>query len=218
MPATLTWLDHDAEARNRPRRILVKALINELVQEARWVLATASMEDVEADSAVAEAAALLGRILEQDLVPVPDPDGPDVRETTTPGRGCWTPGAAAVGAVASMSRWAPRPAYDGVHIRWRKYRGPDVEGNGIALCALHHRRFDRGAFTLVPGTDHETGALPRGTVSDKACGGRGIRFALLDFHELVLQGPPEQGHGPAEEHLAWHRKEAFQGPEWPWDG
>ena len=54
-----------------------RALLNELVQEARQVLATASSEDVEADPAVAEAAALLGRILLQDLVPVPDPDGPD---------------------------------------------------------------------------------------------------------------------------------------------
>ena len=54
-----------------------RALLNELVQEARQVLATASSEDVEADPAVAEAAALLGRILVQDLVPVPSPDGPD---------------------------------------------------------------------------------------------------------------------------------------------
>ena len=54
-----------------------RALLNELVQEARRVLATASSGDVEADPAVAEAVALLGRILVQELVPVPDPDGPD---------------------------------------------------------------------------------------------------------------------------------------------
>lgn len=26
--------------------------------------------------------------------------------------------------------------------------GPDSEANGVALCALHHKLFDRGAFTL----------------------------------------------------------------------
>lgn len=26
--------------------------------------------------------------------------------------------------------------------------GPDVEPNGLALCALHHKLFDLGAFTI----------------------------------------------------------------------
>lgn len=50
-----------------------RGLLNELVQEARQVLAAASRGDVEADPAVAEAAALLRRILVQDLAPVTDP-------------------------------------------------------------------------------------------------------------------------------------------------
>jgi predicted restriction endonuclease len=29
--------------------------------------------------------------------------------------------------------------------RW----GPDAEINGLALCTLHHKLFDRGAFTLA---------------------------------------------------------------------
>lgn len=109
-------------------------------------------------------------------------------------------------------------ALDAAHIRWKQYRGPDTEGNGIALCALHHRLFDRGAFTLVPATGREAGDLPRVAVSDKARGDRGIRFALLDFHGVVLQGPREERYRPAEEHLTWHRREVFQGPERPWDG
>ena len=109
-------------------------------------------------------------------------------------------------------------ALDAAHIRWKEYRGPDVEGNGIALCALHHRLFDRGAFTLVLGADQDADDLPRIAVSQKARGDRGMRFALLDFHGLPLEGPREGRHRPAEEHLAWHRKEVFQGPERPWGG
>lgn len=107
-------------------------------------------------------------------------------------------------------------ALDAAHIRWKQYRGPDVEDNGIALCALHHRLFDRGAFTLIPGADQEPSDLPRIAVSKKARGDSGIRFALLDFHGRPLEGPQEDRHRPAEEHLAWHRKEVFRGPERPW--
>ncbi len=37
---------------------------------------------------------------------------------------------------------------DAAHVRWRTYGGPDQLGNGICLCALHHRLFDRGVVGL----------------------------------------------------------------------
>ena len=39
-------------------------------------------------------------------------------------------------------------ALEAAHIKWHQAGGPDREENGIALCALHHKLFDRGAFTL----------------------------------------------------------------------
>ena len=39
-------------------------------------------------------------------------------------------------------------ALEAAHIKWRMAEGPDEVGNGIALCSLHHKLFDRGAFTL----------------------------------------------------------------------
>ena len=39
-------------------------------------------------------------------------------------------------------------ALEASHIRWRQANGPDIEVNGLALCSLHHKLFDRGAFTL----------------------------------------------------------------------
>src|SRR5436189_6378643 len=37
------------------------------------------------------------------------------------------------------------------HIRWHQAGGPDIENNGLALCVLHHKTFDLGAFTLSEG-------------------------------------------------------------------
>jgi putative restriction endonuclease len=39
-------------------------------------------------------------------------------------------------------------ALDAAHIRWHQAGGPDEETNGLALCALHHKTFDLGAFTV----------------------------------------------------------------------
>ena len=41
-------------------------------------------------------------------------------------------------------------ALDAAHIRWHQAGGPDKESNGLALCVLHHKTFDLGAFTLGP--------------------------------------------------------------------
>jgi predicted restriction endonuclease len=54
----------------------------------------------------------------------------------------------------SPRAWASRPAEQGAgrsaaaHIRWHLAHGPDVECNWLALCVLHHKLFDLGAFTL----------------------------------------------------------------------
>ena len=37
------------------------------------------------------------------------------------------------------------------HIKWFQARGQDVVPNGLALCSLHHKIFDLGAFTVLPG-------------------------------------------------------------------
>lgn len=41
-------------------------------------------------------------------------------------------------------------ALDGAHIKWHQAGGPDDVQNGLALCVLHHKLFDEGAFTLSP--------------------------------------------------------------------
>ena len=38
---------------------------------------------------------------------------------------------------------------EAAHIRWHSCGGPDEVPNGLCLCALHHKLFDRGAFALT---------------------------------------------------------------------
>jgi hypothetical protein len=65
-------------------------------------------------------------------------------------------------------------ALDAAHIRWHQAGGPDRESNGLALCVLHHKIFDLGAFTL----DHQGVML----ISDQANGTAGLHEALLRHH------------------------------------
>jgi putative restriction endonuclease len=93
---------------------------------------------------------------------------------------------------------------EAAHIKWHQAGGPDTEENGLALCALHHKLFDRGAFTVSP----ERALL----VSEEAHGTTGIHTALLDHHGRELEGPQSEAYAPREEYLSWHGREVFRGP------
>jgi putative restriction endonuclease len=93
---------------------------------------------------------------------------------------------------------------EAAHIKWHQAGGPDVEANGFALCALHHKLFDRGAFTVS--------ASGRVELSEQLHGGTGFRELLLAHHGQPVRPPPNPNHRPAAQFLAWHHKEVFQGP------
>lgn len=95
-------------------------------------------------------------------------------------------------------------ALEAAHIKWHQAGGPDLETNGLALCSMHHKLFDRGAFTL-------TDELQL-CVSQKANGSTGLSEWLTSFHGLPLKGPQSRDNLPLNEHLDWHRKEVFHGP------
>jgi hypothetical protein len=72
-------------------------------------------------------------------------------------------------------------ALDAAHIRWHLAGGPAREHNGLALCVLHHKTFDLGAFTLDP-----EGIL---LVSDQANGSTGFQEALMTHHGKPIRLP-----------------------------
>jgi putative restriction endonuclease len=94
-------------------------------------------------------------------------------------------------------------ALEAAHIRWHQADGPDLEENGIALCSLHHKLFDRGAFTLDDGL--------RVQVSDRAHGTHGFVEWLMEFHDKPIRAPQRTTFYPASEHVSWHMCEVFQG-------
>ena len=95
-------------------------------------------------------------------------------------------------------------ALDAAHVRWWAAGGPDILANGICLCSLHHKLFDRG----VLGLDPDRVIL----VSDRFRGNS--TFAVQMVLNLVGQGlhAPQPGKDPVDsDHIAWHREEVFRG-------
>jgi putative restriction endonuclease len=93
-------------------------------------------------------------------------------------------------------------ALDAAHIRWHQAGGPDAEANGLALCVLHHKTFDLGAFTVADGIM---------LVSDLANGSTGFRETLLAYHGQKVRPPQRPEWTPEPEHLEWHGREVFKG-------
>ncbi len=92
---------------------------------------------------------------------------------------------------------------EAAHIRWHASGGPDEVTNGLCLCSLHHKLFDRGALTLSPDGQHVW-------VSERA-NGRNVERALGRFHGRNLARPSRASQAPAPEFVSWHHKEVFQG-------
>lgn len=95
-------------------------------------------------------------------------------------------------------------ALEAAHIKWHEAGGPDSEPNGLSLCALHHRLFDRGTFTLATGD--------RILVSQFAHGTRGFSEWLLSFHGTPLRPPQDPDYAPRDEFVRWHQREVFRSP------
>lgn len=93
-------------------------------------------------------------------------------------------------------------ALEAAHIMWHQAGGPDTDDNGVALCALHHKIFDHGAFTI----DGQYRIL----VSEKVHGVVALEDALLRHHGRGLRLPPRAERAPAAAHLKWHHREVFK--------
>ena len=94
-------------------------------------------------------------------------------------------------------------ALEASHIKWQKAGGPDEAVNGLALCVMHHKLFDRGAFTLSKRLEI--------LVSDDAHGTKGFQEWLMDFHRQKINFPQRQSYYPEVEFIGWHVREVFQG-------
>ena len=94
-------------------------------------------------------------------------------------------------------------ALEAAHIKWHQAGGPDHTANGLALCTLHHKLFDVGAFTL----NHDLLVA----VSSLANGNEGFRRWLLDFNGAAISPPSLTDFYPKGDFLDWHVREVFKG-------
>ena len=95
---------------------------------------------------------------------------------------------------------------DAAHVQMRSHRGPDRIDNGLALCVLHHRLFDRGALGLdedlrILVSQHMILREEESPVPVKELVGAPIRR-------------PQPGYDtPAVSHVRWHYRNLFVGPQ-----
>ena len=95
-------------------------------------------------------------------------------------------------------------AVEAAHIMWHQAGGPDKEENGIALCSLHHKLFDRGVFTITANREL--------LVAEAAHGTRGFDDWLMRYHGERLRGPVRPEYSPEASFIHWHVREVFRGP------
>ncbi|MEV8631158.1 phosphorothioated DNA-binding restriction endonuclease [Streptosporangium sp. NPDC051023] len=94
---------------------------------------------------------------------------------------------------------------DAAHVRWWAFDGPDEPANGLCLCAIHHKLFDKGVLGLSPERTV--------TVSARFVG----RSASAQDMVLALAGrpvrAPQPGLDPVDpRHIAWHNRQVFRTP------
>ncbi|ASU81824.1 HNH endonuclease [Nocardiopsis gilva YIM 90087] len=96
-------------------------------------------------------------------------------------------------------------ALEAAHVQWWAFDGPDRPDNGLCLCSLHHKLFDKGVLGL---TDEHSIA-----VSAKFVG----RASSAQDLVVALSGrpaaEPQAGFPAVElERIDWHCRQVFRGP------
>ena len=93
-------------------------------------------------------------------------------------------------------------ALDAAHIRWHRAGGRDRDkvSNGLSLCALHHRLFDAGAFTLSPKYT---------VIIASTAVGPGMNQSLEMFSRRSILLPEKTKDYPDCKSLKWHHREVF---------
>jgi putative restriction endonuclease len=94
---------------------------------------------------------------------------------------------------------------EAAHIQWFQANGPDVESNGLALCSLHHKIFDLGVYTVLPGS-YTIAFSQQAAMSDAT------KLALLGYHGAGIVLPQSKAFLPAPAFLAWHEEQVFKKP------
>ncbi|MBB1246141.1 HNH endonuclease [Streptomyces durbertensis] len=116
---------------------------------------------------------------------------------------------------------------EAAHVRWWAFGGPDDVDNGLCLCSLHHKLFDKGVLGVgwrPPGSPHSSEAGSGGRrregrrvlVSQRFVGhSRAAREHVTALADRPLSGPQPGASPVATHYLSWHTGQVFQGDPRP---
>ncbi|MFI6738914.1 phosphorothioated DNA-binding restriction endonuclease [Nonomuraea sp. NPDC050451] len=106
-------------------------------------------------------------------------------------------------AFCSYDGWLDGAAVglDAAHVRWWAFDGPDDVANGLCLCAIHHKLFDKGVLGRTI------------AVSARFVG----RSESSRDMVLSLSGRPARNPQPGlaaveRDHISWHSRQVFRTP------
>lgn len=91
---------------------------------------------------------------------------------------------------------------EAAHIKWKQFHGPCTVNNGIALCSIHHKAFDKGALGF---TDDFKIML-----SPSLNGGELVQRLFFDFDEKQILLPRNLNLIPSNDFIQWHKSEVFK--------
>lgn len=92
---------------------------------------------------------------------------------------------------------------EAAHIKWHQSNGPSSIDNGISLCSLHHKVFDRGVISI----DSSFKVI----ISDHAYGGDAFTAQIINYENKSILTPIKNIQKPSTLYLEWHRKNIFSG-------
>ncbi|MEV8596535.1 phosphorothioated DNA-binding restriction endonuclease [Streptomyces sp. NPDC052012] len=97
---------------------------------------------------------------------------------------------------------------EAAHVRWWAFGGPDEVDNGLCLCSLHHKLFDKGVLGV--GEGH------RIVVSQQFVGhSDAARAHVLSLSGRPIVGPQPGARPVAAAHRTWHATQVFHGEPRP---
>ncbi|MFD3656264.1 phosphorothioated DNA-binding restriction endonuclease [Streptomyces sp. NPDC058620] len=101
---------------------------------------------------------------------------------------------------------------EAAHVRWWAFDGPDDIENGLCLCSLHHKLFDKGVLGLGEGQ----GEGHRVLVSQSFVGhSTAARDGVITLAGRPLIGPQPGVRPIAAAHRSWHTSQVFHGSPRP---
>lgn len=90
---------------------------------------------------------------------------------------------------------------EAAHIMWHQAGGPPTEQNGLALCSLHHKMFDRGVFAIDSS---------RRVIVSELTNGQSSAEWVYRYKGKEIFLPFNNEYHPSEKFIQWHFKEVFK--------